>query len=134
MRLKVVSPCPVSWESLEGEGSVRYCNKCNLHVTDLSDMPEACAIELVRAKRASGQRFCGRIRAPVLAAAAVAVAGAALSLAGCTAEVIDDPTRETQPGAPAPTPAAPAKPPAKCHEGEPDCRAHHYTGDVMLVE
>lgn len=141
MRLRVVSPCPVSWDDLRSSGPEadkargRYCEACNLHVIDLASMPIECAIDLVRAKKAAGERVCGRLprpepRRPLLAAAAAA----AVALAGCTAEVVDGPGPEPVPAA-APAPA-PAVEPACDPETEPSCKSTrvHDLGDVMVTE
>lgn len=34
----IVSPCEVTWESLQGEGAVRYCGQCKLNVYNFAEM------------------------------------------------------------------------------------------------
>jgi hypothetical protein len=132
MLLQILSPCPMAWEQLAGDGQTRFCDQCNLHVTDLSDMSDECARDFVRAKKAKGERVCGRIkvRLPLLAAAA-----AALSLAGCTAQVGTETEPEPQPEpvqAAAPAAPAAANPQAECPKDDPDCKIReiHMLGDV----
>ena len=36
--VKVAAPCPADWERMVGDERVRYCNKCSLHVYNLSGM------------------------------------------------------------------------------------------------
>jgi hypothetical protein len=56
-RLRVASPCPASWEAMEGDERVRFCRQCELHVYDLSAMTRAEAESLVA--RTEG-RLCAR--------------------------------------------------------------------------
>jgi hypothetical protein len=35
---RVASPCPASWEEMEGDDKVRFCSGCRLHVYNLSAM------------------------------------------------------------------------------------------------
>jgi hypothetical protein len=57
-RLRVASPCPASWEAMEGDGRVRFCRSCELHVYNLSAMTRAEAEALVA--RTEG-RLCARL-------------------------------------------------------------------------
>src|SRR5215472_1377782 len=44
-------PCPVKWQSMDGDDRVRFCSECKLHVHNLSNMPAPDAAEvLVRRK------------------------------------------------------------------------------------
>jgi hypothetical protein len=36
--VRVAAPCPADWEKMVGDDRVRYCNKCELHVYNLSGM------------------------------------------------------------------------------------------------
>ncbi|HJQ33333.1 MAG TPA: hypothetical protein VJ866_14190 [Pyrinomonadaceae bacterium] len=36
--VRVAAPCPADWEKMVGDERVRYCNKCELHVYNLSGM------------------------------------------------------------------------------------------------
>lgn len=140
MRLRVVSPCPMSWDDLRTSGPEsdrtrgRYCEACNLHVLDLASMPIECAIDLVRAKKAAGERVCGRLPRPEpLRPLVVAAAAAAVALAGCTAEVVDGPGPETAPVA---APATPTAEPPCDPEVDEGCKRPriHDLGDVMVTE
>ncbi|HJQ35263.1 MAG TPA: carboxypeptidase-like regulatory domain-containing protein [Pyrinomonadaceae bacterium] len=57
-RLRVASPCPASWEAMEGDERVRFCRQCELHVYNLSAMTRAEAESLVA--RTEG-RLCARL-------------------------------------------------------------------------
>lgn len=58
MELKISSPCPVSWDSMDGDDRVRFCGKCRLNVYNLTQMsPE----EVEQTIRATGGRLCGRL-------------------------------------------------------------------------
>jgi hypothetical protein len=53
----VASPCRVSWDDMIGTDQVRYCQKCNQRVYDLSGMSRAEAESLIRNKEG---RLCVR--------------------------------------------------------------------------
>lgn len=36
--VKIPKPCPMKWEELVGDEKKRYCNSCQLHVHNLSEM------------------------------------------------------------------------------------------------
>jgi hypothetical protein len=57
-RLRVASPCGVSWDSMEGCGRVRFCRACSLNVYDFSGMTRAEVDALVT--KTEG-RLCGRL-------------------------------------------------------------------------
>ena len=46
-RVRVASPCAASWDAMEGDGRVRFCRECNLHVYNLSGMTRREAEALV---------------------------------------------------------------------------------------
>ncbi len=56
-RMKIAAPCDADWESMAGNDQVRFCEHCNLHVTDLSSLSRRDAMELVA--RSQG-RICVR--------------------------------------------------------------------------
>ena len=37
-RLRIASPCPASWERMEGDERVRHCAVCNLNVYNFAEM------------------------------------------------------------------------------------------------
>ncbi len=45
--VRVAAPCPADWEKMVGDERVRYCNKCELHVYNLSGMTRRAAEALV---------------------------------------------------------------------------------------
>lgn len=56
--LRVASPCPVSWDSMEGDERVRFCRLCSLNVYDFAGMTRAEAEALLL--KTEG-RLCGRL-------------------------------------------------------------------------
>jgi uncharacterized protein len=56
-RLTISDPCKADWDSMAGNSQVRFCEHCNLHVTDLSGMSRSRAVRLVA--RSQG-RLCVR--------------------------------------------------------------------------
>lgn len=71
--VNVTAPCPVPWEGMDGDARVRFCDRCQHHVFDLSALTRAEAEALIREKegrlcvrffrRADGRvvtRDCGR--------------------------------------------------------------------------
>lgn len=56
-RMRVASPCPAGWDSMEGDERVRFCRECSLHVYNISEMTRAEAEALLA--RAEG-RLCAR--------------------------------------------------------------------------
>jgi hypothetical protein len=56
--IRIASPCPASWEQMQGDDRVRHCDACNLNVYNLAAFTEAEIRELV-ANRTG--RLCGRI-------------------------------------------------------------------------
>jgi hypothetical protein len=56
-RITIATPCHASWEAMRGEGPVRFCGACRLHVYDLSGMTRAEAESLLA--RTEG-RLCVR--------------------------------------------------------------------------
>lgn len=56
-RITIPAPCSADWDSMIGNDQVRFCEHCNLHVTDLSAMTRSAAMRLVA--RSQG-RLCVR--------------------------------------------------------------------------
>ena len=46
-RIKIPAPCDADWEAMSGNDQVRFCEHCNLRVTDLSSMTRQEATRLV---------------------------------------------------------------------------------------
>ncbi|MFL6284810.1 MAG: carboxypeptidase-like regulatory domain-containing protein [Pyrinomonadaceae bacterium] len=57
-RMRVASPCGVSWETMEGDARARFCRLCSLNVYDISNMTRAEVEALVL--KTEG-RLCGRM-------------------------------------------------------------------------
>ncbi len=51
--IHIVSPCSMDWDAMTGNEQVRFCEHCNLHVNNLSEMTRRDAMRLVR--RSKGQ-------------------------------------------------------------------------------
>src|SRR5919199_4711871 len=45
--VRVAAPCPADWEKMVGDERVRYCDRCSLHVYNLSGMTRREAEALV---------------------------------------------------------------------------------------
>lgn len=56
-RITIPAPCDADWDSMIGNDQVRFCEHCNLHVTDLSALTRQQAMRLVA--RSQG-RLCIR--------------------------------------------------------------------------
>ena len=57
-RMRIASPCPASWERMEGDERVRFCRQCDLHVYNISELTRVEAESLVA--RTEG-RLCARL-------------------------------------------------------------------------
>lgn len=57
-RMRVASPCPASWDAMEGDERVRFCRLCDLHVYNVSELTKAEAESLVAR---TGGRLCARL-------------------------------------------------------------------------
>ncbi len=57
-RIRVATPCPVSWEEMTGDKRVRFCAECRLNVYNFAELTRTEAGDLLRT--AEG-RICGRL-------------------------------------------------------------------------
>lgn len=57
-RVRVATPCPANWDSMQGDERVRFCSQCELHVYNISEMTGREAASLI--SRTEG-RLCGRM-------------------------------------------------------------------------
>ena len=57
-RLRVSSPCPISWEQMTGNERVRFCQVCNLNVYNIAELTRREAAALVSE---SEGRICARL-------------------------------------------------------------------------
>ena len=57
LQLKIASPCPASWDDMEGDDRVRFCDECELNLYNLSAMTEDAARKLVEEREG---RLCVR--------------------------------------------------------------------------
>lgn len=58
MNLRIASPCPMNWTQMTGDERVRFCNSCNLHVYNISELTRKQAAKLITQTEG---RICGRI-------------------------------------------------------------------------
>lgn len=56
-RITIPAPCDADWDAMIGNDQVRFCEHCNLHLTDLSSMTRPEAMRLVARSRG---RLCVR--------------------------------------------------------------------------
>lgn len=56
-RISIPKPCDANWDSMVGNNQVRFCEHCNLHVTNISRMTRHDAMRLVARSRG---RLCVR--------------------------------------------------------------------------
>jgi len=57
-RLRVAAPCPMNWEEMRGDDRARFCEQCNLHVYNISELTRR-EVEGLIAKTEG--RVCGRL-------------------------------------------------------------------------
>lgn len=57
-KLRIASPCPMSWENMSGDDRIRFCQSCKLNVYNISEMTTAEVTNLIT--KTEG-RICGRI-------------------------------------------------------------------------
>lgn len=53
-KLQIANPCSEDFEEMEGDGSKRFCDKCDKHVHNLSRLSRAEAVKLLRDNAESG--------------------------------------------------------------------------------
>ena len=98
----IASPCTVSWDTMAGDKTKRFCGQCRLHVHDVSQMTRREADALIESaggrcclrlwRRPDGRvitKDCGRVRLAIarrvmILRAAAAGVFAALGLGGCS--------------------------------------------------
>jgi hypothetical protein len=57
-RLRIATPCPISWEQMTGNSQVRFCDHCQLNVYNISELSRSEAESLIAS--AEG-RLCARL-------------------------------------------------------------------------
>lgn len=57
--LRVAEPCHADWDAMTGDARTRHCERCRLHVTDLSELTTAEAEHLL-ARGGPDGRLCVR--------------------------------------------------------------------------
>ena len=57
-RVRIASPCPASWDAMEGDERVRFCGSCRRSVYNLSGMSRSEAEQVIRQ---SEGRLCVRL-------------------------------------------------------------------------
>lgn len=59
-KIKIASPCNMSWNDMKGDDRSRHCSACQLNVFNIAGLSKQEAQELL-AKRAAGERVCVRL-------------------------------------------------------------------------
>ena len=57
-RLRIASPCQTSWEQMRGDDRARFCESCNLHVYNISELTRKQAEALIASTEG---RICARM-------------------------------------------------------------------------
>lgn len=57
-RLRVATPCPVSWEQMTGDARVRFCDHCQLNVYNISELTRVETEALIASTEG---RICARL-------------------------------------------------------------------------
>ena len=79
--LQIKEPCHKDWDQMSGDQRKRFCDHCQKHVHDISQMSQEKAMALISEAHACGQSVCiraerdarGRVRFKHAASAAAAV-------------------------------------------------------------
>ena len=57
-RLRIATPCPISWEQMTGDNRVRHCDHCGLNVYNISELSRIEAEALIASTEG---RLCARL-------------------------------------------------------------------------
>lgn len=57
-RLRIATPCPISWEQMTGDNRVRFCDHCHLNVYNISELSRIEAETLIGSTEG---RLCARL-------------------------------------------------------------------------
>lgn len=57
-RLRIATPCPISWEQMTGDNRVRFCDHCHLNVYNISELSSIEAGQLIASTEG---RLCARL-------------------------------------------------------------------------
>jgi len=57
-RLRIATPCPISWEQMRGNDQVRFCDHCQLNVYNISELSKLEAQTLIASTEG---RLCARL-------------------------------------------------------------------------
>lgn len=57
-RISIKTPCPKSWDEMQGGARRRFCDVCSLHVHNLSALTRSQGESLLRERAAEGGRLC----------------------------------------------------------------------------
>ena len=56
--IDIPRPCPADWDAMHGDDQSRFCDHCQKHVYNLSEMTQEAAEALIIEKQG---KFCGRL-------------------------------------------------------------------------
>lgn len=57
-RLRIASPCPITWEQMKGDERARFCDLCSLHVYNIAELTASEAKSLIANTEG---RICARL-------------------------------------------------------------------------
>jgi hypothetical protein len=57
-RLRIATPCPISWEQMTGDNRVRFCDHCHLNVYNISELSRSETEKLIASTEG---RLCARL-------------------------------------------------------------------------
>ena len=57
-RLRIATPCPISWDQMTGDNRVRFCDHCHLNVYNISELSRSEAEKLIATTEG---RLCARL-------------------------------------------------------------------------
>ncbi|MEK7358227.1 MAG: hypothetical protein AAB250_17405 [Bdellovibrionota bacterium] len=59
-KVRIASPCTMSWNEMKGDDRTRHCGACKLNVYNVAGLTKVEALELLT-KSAAGERVCMRL-------------------------------------------------------------------------
>lgn len=59
-KMRIASPCPMSWDKMQGDQRTRHCGECKLNVFNVAELSKEEAEALI-AKSLRGERVCVRL-------------------------------------------------------------------------
>ena len=60
--IRIATPCPMKWDDMEGDDTVRFCRQCSLHVYNFSTMTPDEIGEVIDSRTENGRLCAGWFR------------------------------------------------------------------------